>query len=137
MLNNRILELSKKQKHKVMKVTNEIRSKVLKSAWKMWDSCMGNKDFSDCLRDTWAFYKSKNYFQKPEVTFVNLPKIVKESAKAIAFQVTLECMHTHQVINKLVWIPRSLTKAGQVQSWFLHKKLQEVTPERSSVRMSY
>lgn len=123
-----------------MKVTNQIRSKVLKSAWKTYRAqenggfsykTLRIRTFAQILRDTWAFYKSKNYFAKQETTYVAVGQIAVETEKAIAFKAVLECVHTSQVVTKLAWFPKSQMQNGKVASWLVAKKESELVTRQS------
>ena len=130
-----------------MKVTNEIRSKVLKSAWKTYNAqengefsnkyySKGVRSFGEILRDTWSFYKSKNYFAKTQSSYVQLGQVAAETLKAVAYKVNLECVHTHQVVTRTVWFPKSQMQNGKVASWLVGKKEAELRT-RQSIQISW
>ena len=84
-----------------MKFTNEIKSKVLKTAWKNYNDQnykYGFKPFSKILKETWDWYKN-NY--KKETFKLLGGSIISETDKAIYFNAYLG-------FYAKVWLPKSM-----------------------------
>ena len=102
---------------KAIKVTNDIRSKVMKAAHttskkrKTWK-------WSTCLKSAWRWAKE---------TLLTIDgfgdyRIAKETEKAIMIFANMVCLTTDQVKSYNVWVPKSIIKDGVIPSWFIQKK---------------
>ena len=100
-----------------MKVTNQIRSKVMKAAWTIWNK-KEVETWSEALTRAWKWAK-KNIINKVQATHVYLiAEEIKSSAKAIL----LNCDYRNY------WVPKSIVQETIeggfiVPMWWANKNL--------------
>jgi len=108
-----------------MRVTNETKSKVFKTAWKNFKS--GNrfaKTFSKALKSAWKFWK-----EKIQSDFVSFLEIIRETEKAILAEFDIASgvryVGTHKTSfeTQKIWVPKTLVTGNSVPSWFISKAL--------------
>lgn len=58
-----------------------------------------------------------------------ITKKVRETEKALAVEVILEFCDVEKIVDKMIWIPKSLVKDNSVPGWFVIKKLNELLEE--------
>lgn len=54
--------------------------------------------------------------------YFQIPKIEKETEKAVAFNIEIELCNLERTVQRLCWIPKSMIKNGAVPGWLLEKK---------------
>jgi hypothetical protein len=109
-------------------INNTFKSKVFKAAW---TSIRNGKsaNLSQALTSAWAWAKRTLVSNGIDIS----AKISKSTEKAVAISINFVCVHTDQVVSRLMWIPKSLVNnAGEVAEWFFNKKIEEMKSEFSN-----
>lgn len=106
------------------KVTNQIRSKVLKAAWKIYTKrykVRSIENWSKALKRAWEWAKEVLLTIKGVTNYT----VIRETEKAICIAGELYCVVTDQSVRSNLWIPKSLVKDGVIADWFFEKKVEE------------
>jgi hypothetical protein len=105
------------------KVTNQIRSKVMKAAHTIARTRLNSIGWAECLKRAWAWAK-ENLLE--DLTSIVSGDFVRETEKAICIAITGSSFGSKFAKTYNKWIPKSVIvdQAGPnyfVKSWFVEK----------------
>jgi len=123
------VQIEKETKKAYLVTNNAGRKGWIQKRWLDEGSTVNSKTFEKAVENYNQRQADYEEGKKWADDFHKVLEIAKETEKAIAVNAHFDAYNIERDITRLVWIPKSLMKAGCVPGWFIAKKISEIEEE--------